>query len=81
MEGDLQARMDPLFGFRLIAFPFSKSHRSGGDKQLEHHYSKMVNTIKAPHTTFLSAPFMNNVQKLITSYTTAVRNQDVPPEA
>jgi hypothetical protein len=41
----------------------------------------MVKAIKAPHTTFLSAPFMNNVQKLITSYTTAVRNQDVPPEA
>jgi len=81
MEGDKLARFDPLFGFRMIAFSYSKSQRSGGEKQLEHLYTKMVNAIKAPHTTFLSAPYMNNVQKMITSYMTAVRNQDVPPEA
>jgi hypothetical protein len=28
MEGDKPARLDPLFGFRLIAFSFAKSQRS-----------------------------------------------------
>ena len=81
MEGNAAASSDPLYGFRRIAYDFSRSQLCGGDKQLEFILQKLTKAIQAPHTTFLTAPYMNTVQTLLTSYASAVRNHGVPDDA